>query len=549
MTNHWAGRPGCQVNQSASGSISGTDIFDVQFMDFQGWYGERTCWEASGPTGNGQIGVTPGYENYSLSVIIDRRSTAGLQRLVDEANAIMNAGTSLSATTGTVVTQGIESPGCPVLRAWDKPGFDQVYRNWVVQGSNNRIAATLAIQSGKTLLNPTFVVAGYTASTKPVVKKNGTTLVEGTGYYASVIPDRQEAWVTYLSPFAGSTAVAIEGGASATGLSITNFTVTPNLVENSAATPVTFTATVTDNQSVAGVTLDLSAIGGGSAVAMTGSGSTYSCTYTIPAGTVGGGAMLVTLRASDGSGNFATAVTGVTVKVPDLIIYRGSVDKAVAGWEPGGTFTKTSADNPYEGTEHIKLAYNGTGTLGDIAFNASCDLTPYKYLIIAMRGPAAGQNLGFELRAGSVNAGSGMRNFGNHSAYTVLSIPLGDFPIDQTNIGGIRTEITGGSGAGAVYLDNIYFSISPASSTSSPPTASVSVVASRMPLLPALSVRGRTIVASNVTAASLFTLGGTKLATTGIRDGSVMLTAPSAGVYVVKLTNKNGSMSRTLTTR
>lgn len=177
--------------------------------------------------GGRQIGTVPNTEQYSLSIMIDRRTTGGVQRIVTENEIIHNAGTVLSATKGSVATTGIASAGLTNIITYDKAGFDQVYRNWKMVALNAGAAGTLALSSGS-LANPTFCIENYTAAAKPTnVSKNGVKLAENTGYYCSLDTAKKTLLVTFLSDFTGSSTFSIQGAfdasmpGMATGISAT----------------------------------------------------------------------------------------------------------------------------------------------------------------------------------------------------------------------------------------------------------------------------------------------------------------------------------------
>jgi len=471
QSHHRGGHGRGAANRAASGTISGVDLFDYQLMEYQNWFGERTTWQAAGPTGIGQLGVTPGFEDYSLSVLIGPRSQRGVQRLVDEANAVHEAGTALSATRGTVATVGVEGPGMAVLRRWDKPGFDPVYRNWVLVASDNGAEGTLAVAAGRSLRNPTVALLGYTAAQPPAVTRAGVPLTAGVDYLASVNPVLQQAWITFLSSFSGSTAFAFAGPADSVGVDVSAFDASPAVLQSGAAGSVTFNATA---PGATAATLDCTALGGGSAEPMTRSGGQFSRVQPVPAGLPGGGPLLVTLSAQ-GPGGVRMARTAVTVKAPDDVLYSGAVDHVVAGWEPNGHVSKVTTGSPYEGTTHLQIDYRGTGTTADVSFDRAVDVSRKGFLVFAMRGPSlAGQELGVELRAAG-NFGSGVRTFARTSAYSRLYVPLAQLPVDLTQVVGLRISIAGVAGAGNVYLDDVSFTAVPPDA----PTAAEAFRASR----------------------------------------------------------------------
>jgi hypothetical protein len=96
---------------------------------------------------------------------------------------------------------------------------------------------------------------------------------------------------------------------------ISNFTATPSASVSGVQASATFSATVTATNPITSVVLDLASVGGSSNVAVTGSGNSYSYTYSVP-GSVPVGPKTVSLRATDNAGNYAIARLRFNVEKP-----------------------------------------------------------------------------------------------------------------------------------------------------------------------------------------------------------------------------------------
>jgi hypothetical protein len=138
-------------------------------------------------------------------------------RITDTENLYAS---SLSASTGTVVTEGPRGPGdfvgpmvgeMPTI-TWTHPGLDFIYRSWNASADEGVLAVTLDVDGG--LFRPVFVVHDMGAGA-PLVRLDGAELVADRDYFASFDAASDKLWLTLARDLAAgphSLAIAGEGG-------------------------------------------------------------------------------------------------------------------------------------------------------------------------------------------------------------------------------------------------------------------------------------------------------------------------------------------------
>jgi|GEM_PF-6483165 len=446
QTRHRAGR---NRGVGTSGSNFVADMFEFQFADYQDWYGGRTAWQAAPANGENQIGITPGAENFSLTCVIGRRSNGTVERLISESNTAQHAQTQLTAHGGTVVTEGLEAAGLGTTIVFDKPGFDQLRRAWVLRADNNKADATLSLGGGGSIQNPTFILSGYTASSAPsTVTINGSP----TDHYSSVDGENLELWVTLRATLSGASRVVIQGPADNTGITFSSLSVSPDKVALGSQQSVTFAVAATGASTV---TLDLTPLGGGATAAMNGSGSTFSLAYSLP-GSVPEGAHRIAATAANGSGGRKRAYITLHVRRPDLIFYNDD-NSAGVGWTNNGTLSEQTG-GAFEGTKHYAFVHNGLGSLTRMTFNGK-DVRGYQYITFAARSSVAGQGFAVQMRSGNMGSDGAARLF--TTDYARYAISMAEFLVspgvtyNNADVTEIQFTVTGSGGNGTIYIDDI----------------------------------------------------------------------------------------------
>lgn len=244
------------------------------------------------------------------------------------------------------------------------------------------------------------------------------------------------------------------------GTTITG-SVSPSAVYNNTSTPVVFSATATDDGSVSSVNIDLSSIGGSSAVSMNAAGgNNYTYDYTVPVG-IATGAKNINVSVTDNMGNVTTKPIVLTVNpyMTYLNIYTDNNSMINGAW---GSVAEQSNAGAIEGIKDYLISYTISSWYAGIGLNISNwsssyakDFSGYDSLQISYLGTVGAGNASISLSTASGSTKS--VSLPSVSSYTTLSIPLSSFT------GGDLSKVTeldisfGGiaSGSGTLRVDNI----------------------------------------------------------------------------------------------
>jgi hypothetical protein len=157
-------------------------MFDYQMNFYDNW--AKITWGTPWGTMNNSSGalnlgfMKNGWAQYSLSIIFDAQSQNGIRRVLEENRAVHSGSVSLSASTGTVKTQGPVGTVNPALQTLSPAGYDHNYRAWWLVADNSAVAADLTVGGSTPLVNPTFRIEGMEAAPE-AVSHNGSALTQG----------------------------------------------------------------------------------------------------------------------------------------------------------------------------------------------------------------------------------------------------------------------------------------------------------------------------------------------------------------------------------
>lgn len=148
------------------------------------------------------------YQSYAVYMVLDEFNREPTLYQAAQVQAAMD--TTVSVSTGTLLTQGPAGLERPDTATYDPPGYNPVTSTFELSADGN--AAELSLNVGATALpNPVLVIHGYTASTPPAqVTADGVDLVADTDYYASVDTARERLWLTLVGHFTASTTIAVQ---------------------------------------------------------------------------------------------------------------------------------------------------------------------------------------------------------------------------------------------------------------------------------------------------------------------------------------------------
>jgi hypothetical protein len=148
--------------------------------------------------------TAPGYpmKSYSTFVVLGLHSAGPVEAQVAQVEAVQ--GTTLTATTGTVLASGPAGVGRSDTVAYQPAGWNHVYAAWAVQAAGNAVDANFGVGAGA-LANPLVIVSSWTAGGMVTVRLNGTMLTQDVDFFPSARPDAQELWITLNRTLAGAT--------------------------------------------------------------------------------------------------------------------------------------------------------------------------------------------------------------------------------------------------------------------------------------------------------------------------------------------------------
>ncbi|MFL5727951.1 MAG: T9SS type A sorting domain-containing protein, partial [Cytophagaceae bacterium] len=163
------------------------------------------------------VGNKNGWGQYSVSVVLDAMSEAGVKRVRDENRAIQNGSVSLTANTGSIVTTGPVGTVNPATQTLSPAGYDHNYRTWWVNADASGNTDITMTVTGATLQNPTFRIKS-SGSLPTSVKYNSTLLTDGVDYFASYNSSASEVWITIVRSVTGTANLQVSSSAATTAL-------------------------------------------------------------------------------------------------------------------------------------------------------------------------------------------------------------------------------------------------------------------------------------------------------------------------------------------
>jgi uncharacterized protein YjdB/peptidoglycan/xylan/chitin deacetylase (PgdA/CDA1 family)/lysophospholipase L1-like esterase len=339
------------------------------------------------------------------------------------------------------------------------------------------------------------------------------------------------------------------------GITIVSSSVSPSTVINNIANPLTFTLNATDDGSVASVKLDLSSIGGGTAVAMTSVGSNnYTASYILPTNAATGTKTIIA-TVTDNVGNTKQTTISLTINasISYLDIYTDASTMISGSWAGGTTdvIAEQSNAGAIEGVKDYKFSYTivsywaGMGmSLTNFNDALAKDFSGYDSLQFSYKGPIT-SGIGINLSLiGLANAKSTSVSLPASSTYTTVTIGLKQFgTFDLTKITQLAIDITGAAaGAGTLQFDNIRLSKAvvvtniPVSAITFTPAAATTMTIGGTQTISAVATptnaTDKSVLwsTSDATIASVSTSG----IVTAIKAGTVTITATSNSTSTIK---------------
>jgi hypothetical protein len=266
------------------------------------------------------------------------------------------------------------------------------------------------------------------------------------------------------------------------GLNVYALQPSPASITNDKANTIAFSVHASNSAgSISTVTIDLTSLGGGAAVAMTkGAGDLYTCSFDVAAG-IAAGTKNVVATATDNTSAQKTLTAAVVVTLPagpshyQYLYVDTSTIQASIGWYGNGAGSGTAATGcaaaeistgAYEGTKCLDFTFAvnawwaGFGLVWN-SYNYVLDATGYDSLVFWFKADA-GVSLKVTLDGPTVPVNGLSKNIGGTGAWARAALSLADFAAggyDITKIKGVNFNVNGNGAntpSGHVYTYNVF---------------------------------------------------------------------------------------------
>ncbi len=148
------------------------------------------------------------FQSYAVHVVLGAHSAEPVLAQVAQVEAVQQ--TQLTATRGTVLTQGPAGVGRTDAAPYAPAGYSPLYGTWELQADADRATVRFEVR-GAPLRRPLLVLRGYGAQGAPArVTLDGAALQADVDYYASVDTAGRALWLTLARDLQGSRTLAIE---------------------------------------------------------------------------------------------------------------------------------------------------------------------------------------------------------------------------------------------------------------------------------------------------------------------------------------------------
>ncbi len=147
------------------------------------------------------------YQSYSVFTVLGKHTEAKVMQQVREIETVQK--TSLTASVGTVVGMLPGGIARTDMVATQPPGYDGRYSTWNILAASNKATFTYSISEGA-LADPILVISGFTGATAPSITVDGAATTPDVDVLVSLVPDRQELWITFRPGWSGTHEIAIQ---------------------------------------------------------------------------------------------------------------------------------------------------------------------------------------------------------------------------------------------------------------------------------------------------------------------------------------------------
>ena len=329
----------------------------------------------------------------SLNVSVKATDDSGNTTTADTSNlsvdiiapTVTDAKISISGATGT---GGAYKIGDTVTATWDNTGSgdnnpDTISTATVDFSAFGGGTAIAASNSGGTWTATYTIVAGTIDGTNKNVSVTATDNAGNT----TTTADTSNAVLDNIAPAVTDAKISISGATGTGGAYKIGDTVTATWDNTGSGDNNTDT--------ISTATVDFSAFGGGTAVAASNSGETWTATYTIVAGTIDGTNKNVSVTATDNAGNTTTTadtsnavLDNIAPAVTDAKIFISGATGTGGAYKIGDTVTATwdntgSGDNNPDTISTATVDFSAFGGGTAVAASNSGETWTATYTIVA----------------------------------------------------------------------------------------------------------------------------------------------------------------------
>lgn len=190
------------------GNVQG-EPYAFQMNYYEKYRSQRMTWGMPMGAIDGDYGSSPGYQNYSVLMMIDKFSRGGVANLLQESEAIFSHKVNFYAAVGSLVTSGDEGSANKTPRMYFPEGYNHVYRTWEIVADNNQVQ--MGFDVADEYAHPTFVIHKMAVANGDSVEVhlNGALLTENLDYWVSYDAVNSKVVITLLQTLMNSNVLLV----------------------------------------------------------------------------------------------------------------------------------------------------------------------------------------------------------------------------------------------------------------------------------------------------------------------------------------------------
>lgn len=175
------------------------------------------------------------FQSYSVYVVLDKYSDNPVLKQVEDVEAVQKS--NLTATIGSVVTQGPGGAGRTDNITYQPIGYNQIFGTWeVTANSQSESSFTLNTNNGE-LINPIFVINNYKGTIPNTILVNGQVKQKNIDYMPTLDISNNKLYFTLLGLHANSTQIQVSPNSVTPTVPNITSTLSPTPTPQSTFTP------------------------------------------------------------------------------------------------------------------------------------------------------------------------------------------------------------------------------------------------------------------------------------------------------------------------